>query len=67
MKSCGPIHDRDRVFGTDVFGKTPLKLKNTRTHPTLIGKNSGAKNLYGRVNFFFSQKGLIDSDELAQL
>src|SRR6266566_249304 len=55
------------MFCTNVFSKTSLKLKNPRTHPTLVGKYSASKNFYGRVDFFLSEKRLIDSDELSQL
>src|SRR5205807_1317792 len=54
------------MFCTNVFSKTSLKLKNPRTHPTLVGKYPASKNLYGRVDFFLSEKRLIDSDKLSQ-
>src|SRR2546426_2527031 len=55
------------MFCTDIFGKASLKLENPRTHPTLICKYSASENFYGRVDFFLSEKRLIDSDELSQL
>src|SRR5438309_1203528 len=46
---------------------TPGQLRNPRTPPTLVGKYLASKNFYGRVDFFLSEKRLIDSDELSQL
>src|SRR6266566_8891761 len=47
------------MFCNNVFSKTSLKLKNPRTHPTLVGKYSASKNFYGRVDFFLSEKSFF--------
>src|SRR5438093_13243192 len=54
------------MLGSDKFCEPPFEFQYSGSHSALVGQDSASQYLDCGVNFFFSEKSLIDPDEFPQ-